>query len=57
MFKIPLYVTAIILIIMALLLVVRETFVGFDEHKPPLDHEQKNFIPKNPFATACLGCN
>jgi len=57
MFKIPLYVTAFILIIMALFLVVRETFVGFDEHKPPLDHEQKNFIPKNPFATACLGCN
>ena len=55
MFKIPLYVTAIILIIMALLLVVRENFIGFDEHKPPLDHEQKYYIPVSPFATACLG--
>jgi hypothetical protein len=54
MFNIPLYVTVIILIILALFLLVREGFIGFDE-QGVIQEQKYPLIPKNP-AAACLGC-
>jgi hypothetical protein len=53
MFKIPLYVTVLILIILSLFLIVRENFIGFDEAGVPKEHRYP-LVPKNSFATACL---
>jgi len=53
MFKIPLYVTVLIMIILSVFLVVRENFIGFDEHGVPAEHKYP-LVPCSPFSTACL---
>ena len=53
MFKIPLYVTVLALIVLGLFLVVRETFIGFDEEKVPQE-KRYPLVPCNPFSSACL---
>jgi len=55
MFKIPLYVSILILIVISLFLVVREEFIGFDEHGVPAER-QYPLVPSNEFAKACLTC-
>ena len=53
MFKIPLYVTVLILIVLSFFLIVRENFIGFDEEGVPKE-KRYPFIPKSSFAKACL---
>ena len=53
MFKIPLYVVVLIMIVITLFIIVRENFIGFDETKPPAERAY-SLVPSNPFATACL---
>jgi len=56
-FNIPLYVTILILIVLTLFLIVRENFIGFDEHRPPLDHEDPNYTHLGAQQRHCVGCN